>query len=59
LVAVKHQIDSAYPNDKPVETFFFKPMEGQGCYGHPSVEQHGIMAEEVLPFFKKLLDEVR
>jgi len=59
LVAVKHQIDSAYPNDKPVETFFFKPMEGQGCFGHPSVEQHGIMAEEALPFFKKLLDEVR
>lgn len=57
LLAVKHQIDSAYPNDKSVETFFFKPMEGQGCGGHPSVEQHGIMAEEALPFFKKLLSD--
>jgi len=55
LTAVKNKIDAEYPVDKPIETFFFKPMEGRGCGGHPSVEDHQIMAEEVAPFFKKLL----
>lgn len=55
LTAVKNKIDAAYPSDKAVETFFFKPMEGRGCNGHPSVEDHQIMADEVAPFFKNLL----
>jgi hypothetical protein len=57
LAAVKKKIDANYPSDKPVQTFFFPPMEGRGCGGHPSVEDHGIMADEVTPFFKKILGE--
>ena len=55
LTAIKANIDRLYNNDKRVELFFFKPMQGRGCTGHPSVEDHAILAEELFPFFKKLL----
>jgi hypothetical protein len=55
LKAVKIKTDSLYPSAKPVALFFFKPMQARGCGGHPNVEDHKILAEELLPFFKKLL----
>jgi hypothetical protein len=30
-------------------------MRTRGCGGHPNVEDHAIMAEELKPFFKGLL----
>lgn len=56
LTAVKKNIDEDYPNDKRVAVFFFKPMQPRGCGGHPSVEDHAILAEELLPFFRSLLN---
>lgn len=56
LNRIKKEIDSKYPADVPVDTFFFKPMDAHGCNGHPSVEDHQILAEQLLPFFKKLLE---
>jgi lysophospholipase L1-like esterase len=56
LSAVKGKIDGAYPQDKPVSLFFFKPMEPKGCTGHPSIEDHAVLAEELRPFFKALLN---
>jgi lysophospholipase L1-like esterase len=55
LSAVKGAIDAAYPSYKPVALYFFAPMNARGCGGHPNVEDHGIMAAELIPFFKKLL----
>jgi hypothetical protein len=55
LSAVKGKIDAAYPSDKPVALFFFKPMQAKGCTGHPNVEDHAVLAAEIEPFFKKLL----
>jgi lysophospholipase L1-like esterase len=55
LTVIKVQVDNIYASDKPVALYFFKPMEGRGCAGHPSVEDHAILAEELTPFFKKLL----
>jgi len=57
LRTVKIQVDHLYPGTIPVELFFFKPMQARGCGGHPSVEDHAILAEELMPFFKKLMDE--
>jgi lysophospholipase L1-like esterase len=51
---VQSQIDSMYPDDK-VAKFFFEPMEARGCTGHPSVEDHQILAEQLKPFFAGLL----
>jgi hypothetical protein len=30
-------------------------MNARGCGGHPSVEDHAILAKELVPFFKSLL----
>ncbi|PRY10171.1 GDSL-like lipase/acylhydrolase family protein [Pontibacter ummariensis] len=60
LTAIKEQIDAKYPADKPVALHFFQPMQASGCTGHPSVEEHGILADELTPFFSKLLkDQVK
>ncbi len=55
LMAVKAGVDAANPADKPVALHFFQPMRANGCSGHPNVEDHAILAQELLPFFKKLL----
>lgn len=55
LMAVKNKIDGLYPSGKPVALFFFKPMQVGGCTGHPSVEDHALLADELYPFFKTFL----
>jgi lysophospholipase L1-like esterase len=55
LTAVKTATDAANPSDKPVAVHFFEPMQARGCSGHPNVEDHAIIAKELVPFFKKLL----
>lgn len=39
----------------PVALYFFNPMQANGCSGHPNVEDHAILANELVPFFRKLL----
>lgn len=55
LTKVKDTIDAAYPEDKPVALHFFAPMQAGGCTGHPNVEDHAVLAQELIPVFKKLL----
>ena len=55
LAAIKKSIDTQYPSDKPIALFLFQTMKSRGCDGHPNVEDHGIIAEELVPFFQKLL----
>jgi len=55
LNRIKKEIDARYPNDKRIATFFFQPMDPHGCGGHPNVADHEIMAEELTPFFARLL----
>lgn len=55
LSAVKKAIDAQFPKDKPVALYFFSAMKPRGCSGHPSVEDHNLLAQELVPFFKKLL----
>ncbi|GAB3528494.1 SGNH/GDSL hydrolase family protein [Pontibacter brevis] len=57
LAAVKEQIDARYPSDKPVALHFFQPMQASGCTGHPSVEEHAVLARELVPFFNQLLQQ--
>lgn len=59
ITAVKREIDLFYPADQPVALYFFKPMQARGCTGHPNVEDHALLAAELLPFFKSLLKEKR
>jgi hypothetical protein len=55
LTTIKIQTDRQFKKSKSVALFFFKPMRARGCGGHPSVEDHAILAEELKPFFRKLM----
>jgi hypothetical protein len=55
LAIVKQKIDALYPSAKPVALYFFEPMQAHGCSGHPDVDDHAILAKELIPFFKNLL----
>jgi lysophospholipase L1-like esterase len=55
LTAVKTNIDTEFSSGSRVAVFFFKPMEARGCTGHPNVDDHALLAEQVTPFFKGLL----
>ena len=57
LNAIKTNIDKQYGGDQPVAVFFFRPMQPRGCTGHPNVDDHAILAAEVAPFFKAMLQE--
>jgi len=55
LTTVKARVERKYPSKKHVALFFFQPMNARGCGGHPSVEDHEILAKELAPFFKNLM----
>jgi lysophospholipase L1-like esterase len=55
LNRIKGRTDAAFPSDKPVSIFLFKPMKAGGCGGHPNVEDHGVMAEQLLEFYRSLI----
>ena len=55
LTVVKEKIDKLYPAEKPVALFLFEPMQARGCSGHPNVEDHAIIASQLVPFFENLL----
>ncbi|MDQ0638439.1 lysophospholipase L1-like esterase [Pedobacter sp. W3I1] len=59
LLRIKKRIDSMYPAEDEVSTFFFQEMEPHGCGGHPSVEDHLILAQQLYPFYRKLLNSRR
>jgi hypothetical protein len=55
LLQIKSRIDESYPADKRVKTFFFSPIVAHGCTGHPSVEDHLILAKQLIPFYESML----
>lgn len=55
LTAVKNAVDAQQTSAKPIALYFFEPMQARGCSGHPSVEDHAILANELLPFFRNLI----
>jgi lysophospholipase L1-like esterase len=57
LKSVKEKTDQLYPAKSPVELFQFKPMVPKGCGYHPDIDDHKIMADELIPFFKRLVNQ--
>lgn len=55
LMDIKQQVDALYPAESQVVFFLFDQLNPNGCSGHPSVEDHDIMARKLIPFFKALL----
>jgi lysophospholipase L1-like esterase len=56
LNEVKSKIDQTKLSTHPVEVFFYEPMEASGCLGHPSVEEHTLMSNQLTPFIQKMLN---
>ena len=56
LMAVKKNVDASSGAGKRLTLYFFKPMKARGCTGHPSVEDHAILAEELFPVLKTMLN---
>ncbi|MCF4101188.1 GDSL-type esterase/lipase family protein [Gillisia sp. M10.2A] len=42
-------------NEKNISIFEFEAMTAHGCTGHPDVDDHQKMADQLIPFFKKLM----
>ncbi len=55
LQSVKAKAETSIPKLKSVSVFTFSMFDGKGCGGHPDLEQHKRMADELIPVIKKLL----
>jgi lysophospholipase L1-like esterase len=50
----------AFENDtthKKIELFEFQPMVPKGCGYHPNIADDKVMADQLIPYFKQLLNE--
>ncbi len=52
LHAVQKKVDSLTISQHKIQVFYYKPMMPNGCLGHPSVEDHTIMADQLTAFLK-------
>jgi lysophospholipase L1-like esterase len=60
LVNCLKKVIQAFENDKvhqPIALFEFQPMTPKGCNTHPDIADDKVMANQLIPYFKKLLDE--
>ncbi|RYY59996.1 MAG: GDSL family lipase [Chitinophagaceae bacterium] len=57
ITAVKMAVDKLFPDARPARVYFFNQMSPRGCSGHPSVEDHAILADELIPVYRQLMDE--
>ena len=60
LLGCLKKVIQAFENDtqhKRIALFEFKPMKTNGCGSHPDIADDKFMADQLTPFFKKLLDE--
>ena len=60
LVRCLKKVIQAFEKDtthKPITLFEFQPMNPKGCGFHPDITDDQNMANQLAPFFKKLLDE--
>jgi lysophospholipase L1-like esterase len=57
LESVKAKAEASIPKLKSLSVFAFSMFDGKGCGGHPDLEQHKRMAEELIPVIKNMLYE--
>jgi lysophospholipase L1-like esterase len=60
LVKCLKKVIQAFENDKnhkPIALFEFQPMNPKGCGFHPDIADDKVMAEQLISFYKKLLNE--
>jgi hypothetical protein len=51
---VKQHLE-AVEHDNKIHLFTFSKAYSSGCTGHPNREEHQKMADELLPFYKRVM----
>ena len=57
LKKVQAKIAELMPDKKKIKVFEFKSVSATGCSGHPNIEEHTKMAQQLLPFMQQVLAE--
>ena len=60
LIKCLKKVIQAFENDtlhKPITLFEFQPMTPKGCGYHPDIADDKVMASQLIPYFKKILNE--
>lgn len=55
LFACLETVKDHFGASHQIDLFNFEGIQPNGCTGHPSIQDHDKMAEQLLPFFKKLM----
>jgi hypothetical protein len=56
LESVKARAKDTYPGKKEIEIFRFQSMVPKGCSYHPDLKDHEVLATQLEPFFRRLLN---
>ncbi len=54
LQTIKSKAAIQYPNHKTIKVFRFEAVPSSGCSGHPNIEEHKMMAKQLISFMQKL-----
>ncbi len=55
LLGCLRKVKAQFDDEHTVAIFEFAPMDPQGCGSHPDLNDHKIMAEQLIPFYAELL----
>lgn len=55
LQTIKSKAAGQNPNRKAIQVFRFEAVSSTGCSGHPTIEEHKMMANQLVPFMQKLV----
>ncbi|HNR06211.1 MAG TPA: GDSL-type esterase/lipase family protein [Saprospiraceae bacterium] len=58
LLKIADQVNQAYPDRKEAVVFQFEPMKPGGCDFHPSVDDHRIIAFQLVSFLNRYVKQV-
>ena len=58
LKIIQAAVMAQMPEKKPIKVFEFKAVPATGCTGHPTKEEHAMMAQQLLPFMQQVLAEL-
>ena len=56
---VQTSVNGEMSEKKPIKVFEFKAVPATGCTGHPTKEEHALMAQQLLPFMQGVLAELK
>jgi len=57
LSSVKSKASAQFAVKHRIRIFSFGEVSSTGCTGHPTIAEHKLMAAQLLPFIKQVLDE--